>query len=136
MKNKTKCNYITFNDFLRDFIKKYKIIKELENIYKRYSFEGKNLNIQNLFKYKKLEDVLTCDPLKRFCLFNLNDDPCERLNLADVFPDVVKRIKNRLIELKKSVVKPLNKPEDPYSNPIFYNGTWVNWKDDIKPNKI
>ncbi|EEB20452.1 arylsulfatase B precursor, putative [Pediculus humanus corporis] len=89
-------------------------------------------DVKNKTKY-----VLTCDPLlKRFCLFNLNDDPCERLNLADVFPDVVKRIKNRLLELKKSVVKPLNKPEDPYSNPMFYNGTWVNWKDDIKPNEI
>jgi len=28
------------------------------------------------------------------------------------------------------MVKPLNVPGDPTSNPIYWNDTWVNWKDD------
>jgi hypothetical protein len=28
------------------------------------------------------------------------------------------------------MVKPLNVPGDPMSNPTYWNDTWVNWKDD------
>lgn len=63
------------------------------------------------------------------CLFNLEKDPCERINLAKLLPDVVEILEIRLKELKKTVAKPLNTPGDPFANPYLYNNTWTNWRD-------
>lgn len=130
-----------FNDLLKFFESKKKIVEELEKIYQthrsphvekgeKFTFtRDERIRIENLIESGELKNIFECDPLKRVCLFNLKADPCERLNLANIFPDVVEALKIRLSELKKSVVKPLNQADDPFSNPDFHNGTWTNWCD-------
>lgn len=79
-------------------------------------------------------DIFRCDPLKMLCLFNLEKDPCERINLAKVFPDVLNILEYRLKELKKTAMKPSNLEGDPFSNPAYYNSTWTSWGDVSRDN--
>lgn len=74
-------------------------------------------------------DEFVCDPQKMVCLFHLEQDPCEELNIANMFPDMVARLEGRLAALKKTVRKPLNQPGDPLADPALYNGTWTHWCD-------
>lgn len=101
---------------------------ESQNIYQKLEEMNDKfpLNIQSNNQY---DEIFTCDPLKMICLFNLEKDPCERINLAKLLPDVVEILEIRLKELKKTVAKPLNTPGDPFSNPYLYNNTWTNWRD-------
>lgn len=71
-----------------------------------------------------------CQPREAPCLFNIRDDPCETTNLAYTQPLVLHSLEESLEQFKKTMVKPLNVPGDPMSNPIYWNDTWVNWKDD------
>jgi hypothetical protein len=43
---------------------------------------------------------------------------------------VLHSLEETLERFKKTMVKPLNIPGDPMSNPIYWNNTWANWKDD------
>lgn len=71
-----------------------------------------------------------CRPQEAPCLFNIRDDPCETINLAHVRPLVLHSLEESLERYKKTMMKPLNVPGDPMSNPTYWNDTWVNWKDD------
>jgi len=71
-----------------------------------------------------------CRPQEAPCLFNIHDDPCETINLAHARPLVLRSLEESLERYKKTMIKPLNIPGDPMSNPIYWNDTWVNWKDD------
>lgn len=116
---------------------KSKIIRELEKMFENFSFESKvfvfseseRQHLENLIESGELVNAFKCDPVKKSCMFNLRTDPCERINLAEIFPDRLRDMKTRLEELKKSVAKPLNQPDDPFANPDFHNGTWVSWCD-------
>lgn len=71
-----------------------------------------------------------CDLQKEICLFNLKDDPCERVNQAKNQPEILQNLQEVL--KKYNPVKPLNKPIDPRSNPKFWNYTWTNWMDYVQ----
>lgn len=71
-----------------------------------------------------------CRPREAPCLFNIRDDPCETINLAHARPLVLQSLEESLERYKKTMMKPLNLPGDPMSNPTYWNDTWVNWKDD------
>lgn len=66
---------------------------------------------------------------KEFCLFNIANDPCERVNLANRRTDVLRVMLETLDQYDP--VQPLNKPGDPAANPKFWNYAWTNWKDYI-----
>jgi arylsulfatase B len=51
-------------------------------------------------------------------------DPTEHHNIADQFPDVVKKMRMRLNEYKATLVPAWDVSADPKSNPKYYNGTW------------
>ncbi|PSN49058.1 hypothetical protein C0J52_10594 [Blattella germanica] len=74
-----------------------------------------------------------CRPMEAPCLFNIRDDPCETINLASTRPLVLHSLEESLERFRNSMVKPLNIPGDPMANPIHWNNTWVNWKDDSIP---
>ncbi|XP_070551077.1 arylsulfatase J-like [Ptychodera flava] len=58
-------------------------------------------------------------------LFNLKDDPCERINLAEKFPDKVDLLKRRLEEMSKKVIPGFEKVEQsPESDPSNFGGVW------------
>ena len=67
-----------------------------------------------------------CDVAKAPCLYDISKDPCEYNNLASQMPDVVQKLLSKLNEYKKTMVKPINKPNDPKGNPVFHHGIWVN----------
>jgi hypothetical protein len=71
-----------------------------------------------------------CRPREAPCLFNICDDPCETTNLAYSRPLVLQSLEESLEQFRKTMVKPLNVPGDPMSNPAYWNDTWMNWKDD------
>jgi len=71
-----------------------------------------------------------CRPREAPCLFNIHDDPCETINLAHARSLVLHSLEESLERYKKTMMKPLNIAGDPMSNPVYWNDTWVNWKDD------
>lgn len=70
-----------------------------------------------------------CNPLRGPCLFNLIDDPCENQDLSRQEPAVLQRLQSRLHYHESLCVAPRNKPDDPYSNPFYFNETWTYWYD-------
>lgn len=70
----------------------------------------------------------TCNPLIAPCLFNIVDDPCERKNLADIFPATFEALRQRLIDLVVAAVpaRRIAIP-DPRCNPAHFNGSWAWW---------
>lgn len=71
-----------------------------------------------------------CNPLKRPCLFNILDDPCERNNLAKTKPEIVRLLLSQLSEHVLLTVPSLRQPSDSRSDPKFFNNTWSSWIDD------
>lgn len=64
---------------------------------------------------------------KSSCLFNVIEDPCEQINIAERFPFLTKHIERVLsnIRLSKYPEDPLI--GDPNANPDLFNGTWGVW---------
>ncbi|XP_021920854.1 arylsulfatase J-like isoform X2 [Zootermopsis nevadensis] len=71
-----------------------------------------------------------------YCLFDLEKDPCETVNLASKHPGVVENLKNRLERFKAEMVPELTTSVDRASNPALFNNTWVCWLDDENVNNI
>ena len=63
------------------------------------------------------------------CLFNIEDDPCEYYNVAEKYPDVLKKLLSVLENYKKSMVPPRNKPRDEAADPNAHGGVWTPWRD-------
>lgn len=72
-----------------------------------------------------------CNPLKAACLFNILDDPCERKNLAQSRPSILKQLAWYVDGFQKTALKPRNQPGDTRANPKNYNGTWTWWYDEL-----
>ncbi|XP_056646240.1 arylsulfatase B-like [Diorhabda sublineata] len=69
-----------------------------------------------------------CNPLQSPCLFNIRDDPCERINLASTRPNVLRNLEYLNLEYRKTALPPGNKPADPNADPLLWNNTWVSWR--------
>ncbi|CAN9502795.1 unnamed protein product [Ophioblennius macclurei] len=67
---------------------------------------------------------------KNIWLFNINDDPYERHDLADQRPDVVQRLLARLAYYNQTAVPVYFPPDDPRADPNRYEGAWVPWVDE------
>lgn len=62
-------------------------------------------------------------------LYNITADPTEHVDLSKKFPDVVKKMQQRLEEFKRSMVPPRNKPGDPRAYvAALKNGAWGPWR--------
>ncbi|CRL01710.1 CLUMA_CG014926, isoform A [Clunio marinus] len=106
--------------------------KALENYGKTLS-NGKILNLRRnaMIDCNEKQIPLTlCEPLKSPCLFDIHRDPCERENLSSMFPDVVAKLQQRMLEIVESAA-PVRRTfvDDPLSNPALYNNTWVSYRD-------
>ena len=60
-------------------------------------------------------------------LYNVRRDPSETWNVARLYPDIVRFLKNKLKAYSATAVPPLSKPYDPASNPKNFNNTWMPW---------
>lgn len=74
---------------------------------------------------------LKCDTQKGPCLFNVVQDPCERFNLAKIYPEVVHCLGERLEYFEGVAELPRNRPDDRRSDPRYFNETWTFWFDDL-----
>lgn len=79
------------------------------------------------------DDIRTkCNPLESPCLFNLKEDPCERVNLFKDNPMTVLNLQQILLKMRDNIVPPRNVPRDPNADPALWNNTWTNWVDYIE----
>lgn len=69
-----------------------------------------------------------CDLMTKPCLFNIINDPCERRNLAETYPEVLQVLLKRLKDLSSSAV-PVRRTfvSDRQSDPNLHNRTWASW---------
>jgi len=51
------------------------------------------------------------------CLFGLDDDPCEMVNLAEEQEEIKNELLELLAKYNETIVPPRNQPRDPASNP-------------------
>ena len=68
-----------------------------------------------------------CQPKKKPCLYNIVKDPCEYNNVADLYPDIVAGMMERITAYNATSVPPRNKPADPKGYPIHHGGVWMPW---------
>lgn len=78
--------------------------------------------------------VKDCNPLQEPCLFNIHEDPCERYNIAEENPQIVRKMARRLEEYRKTMVPPLNKPPTRRADPRYFNYTWSPYMDSVWPH--
>lgn len=83
-----------------------------------------------------IDEPVPCDAVSGWCLFNLDIDPCEKVNLAAAEPATVARLVARLQEYNATAVPALNDPENninaqwfPASWPKLHGNSWVPWAD-------
>jgi hypothetical protein len=62
------------------------------------------------------------------CLFNIETDPCERNNLAKIYPIITTQLYDVLKFHRTSLVPQLNQPVDAFrADPRLWNYTWTTW---------
>ncbi|KAL1116090.1 hypothetical protein AAG570_005585 [Ranatra chinensis] len=72
---------------------------------------------------------VACRPMKRPCLFNIAEDPCERVDLWGRYPEKVAEFEEKLKTYRRSVTPPGNKRVESKANPCLHNNTWTDWAD-------
>lgn len=80
----------------------------------------------------KHSDRIPCDPLRAACLFDLENDPCEMVNLADKRPVILAILEKILWKRRLTMIPPNNRNGDPRANPALWNNTWTSW-DELNP---
>lgn len=116
-------------------------IKQIENNQLYSTVENSEDNILTPQKILQLRDQaqihcnvtemekISCNPLISPCLFNIQNDPCEMINIIHREPTIAMRLKLALAEYRLNMVPPSNKNLDPCANPKFWNNTWTCWAD-------
>ncbi|XP_068081821.1 arylsulfatase B [Anabrus simplex] len=111
---------------------------------------GKTLT-SNFLRVTREEDVphlrsaatIRCDPNSTFhsqpcnpaetgevCLYDVENDPCERNNLARTYDHVVRHLRRLLVRHRARLVPQGNLPADAYAaDPRKWNNTWTFWTD-------
>jgi len=69
------------------------------------------------------------EPLQNLWLFNIRNDPNERVDLSKNYPDQVKLMLNRLIEYNTTALAPRYPPGDENADPQRHGGQWIPWMD-------
>ncbi|GBN73448.1 Arylsulfatase J [Araneus ventricosus] len=85
---------------------------------------------RNRIKCKKPvpeEAYSSCKPTEKPCLFNITEDPCEYVNLADIYPDMVKMMMDKIIEYNATAMEPQFKPKDHRADPMCHHFYYVPW---------
>ncbi|XP_037917688.1 arylsulfatase B [Hermetia illucens] len=84
---------------------------------------------------ESLIEGIPCKPLEQPCLFNVKEDPCEQVNLAKTYPQILEKLLEKLARYNESVVPPSNKPQDPSGDPKYWDNIWSNFGDYIYDDK-
>ncbi|XP_028982499.1 arylsulfatase B isoform X2 [Diachasma alloeum] len=73
--------------------------------------------------------MIACDPTVAPCLFNLEEDPCEMINIIDMHPEIVQMLEESLEKHKSTALPAANIPGDIEGDPVKWKSLWVNWQD-------
>lgn len=74
--------------------------------------------------------AISCNPLVKPCLFNIETDPCERINLADNNPKMMAYFEGLVAYAQWKAIPSARVPFlDPSANPALHNNTWTSWRD-------
>ncbi|KAH8411084.1 hypothetical protein KR222_001643, partial [Zaprionus bogoriensis] len=73
-----------------------------------------------------------CLPLVAPCLFDIDEDPCERNNIYEEHRNesFVLELWARIEQFGRQARQPGNKPADPKCDPRYYNNEWTWWQDE------
>ncbi|KAG5681948.1 hypothetical protein PVAND_011349 [Polypedilum vanderplanki] len=71
-----------------------------------------------------------CNPIQAPCLFDIINDPCEKDNLAEIYPDKVKMLIEKLNIEIQLMVPTIRVKSDPLCDPKLHNWTWTWWRQD------
>lgn len=72
-----------------------------------------------------INPIRPCNPLIAPCLFNIIDDPCERKNVALIYPAILKTLRLRMNELAKRAALPRRTfVTDERCDPAKHGGVW------------
>lgn len=77
------------------------------------------------------DSIFACDPIVATCLFDLDNDPCETNNIAELFPSIVSRLESRLQQFNDTALPIRNTAGDSRSNPKNFDDTWTWWYDEL-----
>lgn len=82
----------------------------------------------------------TCDPAataNKHCLYDVQNDPCERNNLADIYPTVARALKRTLVRYRAGLVPQPNTPMQPsQADPKRFGGVWSPWGDEQQSESL
>ncbi|XP_037956728.1 arylsulfatase B-like, partial [Teleopsis dalmanni] len=74
------------------------------------------------------QTLYRCEPLKAPCLFNIDNDPCERYNLAQLEPEKLQELADDIEAYRLTAVPSARRAiRDVRCNPANFNGTWEWW---------
>ncbi|KAJ9591420.1 hypothetical protein L9F63_002026 [Diploptera punctata] len=117
----------------------------VSNVFKSLqSVQSNNINninqMVNKIKQLRKEATINCQETERkysegpycstYCLFDIENDPCEEKNIVLNYPIITEHLKNKLKTFRSLMVPELNKPVSSAANPKFYNNSWVSWLDE------
>ncbi|KAL4707476.1 hypothetical protein ACJJTC_000120 [Scirpophaga incertulas] len=77
---------------------------------------------------------IACNPLVAPCLFNIDDDPCERVNMAEKEPEILQKMLIKLKEINATAVPPNNRNLDLRGDPKYWGRVFVNFGDFVSEN--
>lgn len=75
------------------------------------------------------QEIYKCEPLKAPCFFNIDKDPCERYNLAKLYPLQIQFLSQEVDEYLERTRPSARVPNgDPLADPSRFGGVWQWWK--------
>ncbi|EDW29501.1 GL22855 [Drosophila persimilis] len=78
------------------------------------------------------DPVYLCEPLKAACLFDLANDPCERYNLANLYPLQLQLLAQEVEELRLTALPSARVPRaDVRADPALHDGHWEWWNNTL-----
>ncbi|KAH8260904.1 hypothetical protein KR044_000202 [Drosophila immigrans] len=76
------------------------------------------------------QSVYVCQPLEAPCYFNLAKDPCERYNLANLYPLQLQLLEQEVQQFRLNAIDSVRvATPDPRANPAFHGGYWEWWNE-------
>ncbi|XP_017798532.1 PREDICTED: arylsulfatase B-like [Habropoda laboriosa] len=117
-------------------------VRNIDDTVSKTNFQEKILSTKKILELRKkaqiecnvrAEDRVPCDPMRAPCLFNIEKDPCEMVNLADRRPVIVAILERVLMKYRVTAIPPSNLDGDPRADPSLWNNTWTSWNE---PNPL
>uniref|UniRef100_A0A1B6E1L1 Sulfatase N-terminal domain-containing protein n=1 Tax=Clastoptera arizonana TaxID=38151 RepID=A0A1B6E1L1_9HEMI len=85
-------------------------------------------NCKKIVEKEINEGIIPCSD---YCLFNLNNDPCENTDMSNNEPNILNELISLMDDFKSVKVPANNFTIDERSHPKYFNNKWVPWLDEL-----